>query len=429
MSAPRILIINLTVSPADSIKLRIVKEYKIILANASIRNGNLGCLALSYSALSVLDSIIRDSGATAVFYLPDSGLTGDKQYSVVFPDGKSLVFQAFDYPWSVFYRQKLAAVVCFWKTIKRIRLFKSADYVFDIGQGDSFSDIYGIRRFNAIDLVHRLARLFNKDYILLPQTIGPFQSKEAEMKASISLKKAQTVMARDDISAEYSLKTVPGMKVHSYIDLAFFLPYERVSFDSGHIHVGLNISALLWNGGYTGNNQFGLKSDYRKSVTAIIDYFLQRQEVVLHLVPHIVGEESNVENDYLLSKSICEESNNDRLVLSPLFKTPCEAKGYIAGLSFFIGARMHSAIAAFSSGVPVLPMAYSRKFNGLFQDTLEYPYIADMKVLDHTGIMDMVVDTFTRREDIRLSIGNILSTTVKRKKESFLSDLKAILNG
>jgi len=47
-------------------------------------------------------------------------------------------------------------------------------------------------------------------------------------------------------------------------------------------------------------------------------------------------------------------------------------------MDLFIGARMHSTIAAFSSGVPVIPIAYSRKFNGLY-DTLQYPYYIDAK--------------------------------------------------
>ena len=38
-------------------------------------------------------------------------------------------------------------------------------------------------------------------------------------------------------------------------------------------------------------------------------------------------------------------------VLAPRFSTPSEAKTYIAGLDFFMGARMHACIAAFSSGV------------------------------------------------------------------------------
>lgn len=39
---------------------------------------------------------------------------------------------------------------------------------------------------------------------------------------------------------------------------------------------------------------------------------------------------------------------------------------------------MHSTIGALSSGVPVIPVAYSRKFNGLYE-TLQYPYIIDAK--------------------------------------------------
>ena len=47
-------------------------------------------------------------------------------------------------------------------------------------------------------------------------------------------------------------------------------------------------------------------------------------------------------------------------------------------MDFVAAARMHAAIAAFSSGVPVVPMAYSRKFIGVF-GTLGYNHVADMK--------------------------------------------------
>ena len=47
-------------------------------------------------------------------------------------------------------------------------------------------------------------------------------------------------------------------------------------------------------------------------------------------------------------------------------------------MDIFSGARMHSTIGAISSGVPVIPVAYSRKFNGLY-NTLEYPYLIDAK--------------------------------------------------
>jgi polysaccharide pyruvyl transferase WcaK-like protein len=66
-----------------------------------------------------------------------------------------------------------------------------------------------------------------------------------------------------------------------------------------------------------------------------------------------------------------------------------EAKSYISGMDLFIGARMHATIAAISSGVPVIPFSYSRKFEGLFS-SLGYPYVVQgtkwesQKAIDET---------------------------------------------
>ena len=57
-----------------------------------------------------------------------------------------------------------------------------------MGEGDSFSDIYGKIRFNSIDDQHKMAR-FRKDYVLLPQTIGPFNDAQVSKKAKKSIEK------------------------------------------------------------------------------------------------------------------------------------------------------------------------------------------------------------------------------------------------
>lgn len=43
------------------------------------------------------------------------------------------------------------------------------------------------------------------------------------------------------------------------------------------------------------------------------------------------------------------------------FITALDVKNYICNMDILIAPRMHASIAAFSSGVPVLPFAYSRK--------------------------------------------------------------------
>ena len=106
-------------------------------------------------------------------------------------------------------------------------------------------------------------------------------------------------MPRDKQSFKYVQENLPKQtNIKDYIDLAFFLPYQTIMQNKTYTHVGLNISALLWNGGYTGNNQFGLVTDYQNVIKNIIDYFVNRPMTKLHLIPHVVLQERNVENDY-----------------------------------------------------------------------------------------------------------------------------------
>ena len=76
------------------------------------------------------------------------------------------------------------------------------------------------------------------------------------------------------------------------------------------------------------------------------------------------------------------EYNDDRIPLRYLFDkfkdssrvcmiedgNCCELKGYIARCRFFVGARTHATIAAYSTGVPTLVVGYSVKSRGIARD-------------------------------------------------------------
>ena len=83
----------------------------------------------------------------------------------------------------------------------------------------------------------------------------------------------------------------------------------------------------------------------------------------------------------------------------------------------FVGARTHSTIAAFSSGVPVVPMAYSRKFNGLFSDTLDYQYIVDMKIKSLDESLAKIIEAFNQRVSLCQKINQKNNTIVKCRKD------------
>lgn len=402
----------------------------IILANAPINNGNCGCVALSITMMSLIDEIMKKANQKYKLYLSDSQYANQTlhQYRI---ENEILTYESCGYPKGLSLKQdleiKLRALVN--RANKAKVIFKEADYILDIGQGDSFADIYGENRFTAIDRIHVMARKYKKPYCILPQTIGPFKESSIAIKAHHSIANATFCMVRDKQSYNYVIEHVPEQKnVKEYIDVAFFLPYDTIIQDSQFTHIGLNVSALLWNGGYTRNNQFGLKCNYQKTIKEIIDYFLALPNTKVHLVPHVVNRERWVENDYEVSYELWRQYNNPNLVLAPFALGPVEIKSYIAGMDFFMGARMHATIGAFSSGVPVVPMAYSRKFNGLFVDTLQYDAMVDMKEQEDDEILSVIKNAFSRRLELKTIIKDRMEGEVAERRKLLIDDLTKFFN-
>lgn len=392
----------------------------IILANAPVKNGNRGCVALSLSTLYIIDKILNGRNIPHTFYLPQSGYDKKEEHTIKVGEITLKFVSLMDItPLTVKqYVKNLIKYLAKWKEYQATKkVYKEADFILDIGQGDSFADIYGKSRFDWIFSQYQLGMKLKKTYCILPQTIGPFEVPAIRKQACKGINYAKCVMTRDKQSYDFVKELLSEKVVSEIIDVAFFMPYKKKVFDSDSIHVGLNVSALLWHGGYTRDNQFGLKVDYPSLIRSIIDYFLKQANVKVHLIPHVVGSERHVENDYAVSFDLVEEYNRPDLILSPLFLDPISAKNYIAGMDFFMGARMHSTIAAFSSEVPVYPMAYSRKFNGLFIDTLQYPYMADMKVQSETEILAGIKQCYEQREKLKELEHNRMQTTVEERRK------------
>ena len=410
-----------------------VKTVNVVIGSAMAQCANRGCEALTYSLIFLITHALARRGIACNITLVNSGNDCNGEYELNINDEKIKYVSNCNivYPlnglhkWFFFLKMFLKSG----QLTARRNVIRETDYIFDIGGGDSFSDIYGCARFKKVNSIYKFARAHRKKYCILPQTIGPFEDASIRKEAIKTIAAAGLVMARDRQSYDYVRELVPQQEnVAEYIDAAFFLPYTKRSFPNDFINVGLNVSALLWNGGYTKDNQFGLRVDYPKVILMIIDQFLSMQNVKLHLVPHVNGSFRDVENDYGVCYDLCRKYSNPRLILSDFFLGPIEAKDYIAGLDFFMGARMHSTIAAFSSLVPVVPMAYSRKFNGLFKATLHYDHVADLKIDTTKQILETIMSAFERRVELKQEEAIQMQTTVANAGQRIETDICKFMN-
>ncbi|WP_258102672.1 polysaccharide pyruvyl transferase family protein [Marinoscillum sp. MHG1-6] len=391
------------------------KKLKVGIIWANPYNPNLGVSALAYSAIALLDKSAKLANIPIELTIIGSSITHRDK---VVLDGEEIEFDnimAFDY-------FSIKSVVKYILNPRKYGLgrISTMNLILDVGEGDSFSDIYGNKRFYRILNSKIFLSLLKKRQILLPQTIGPFFSSKALSESKKALEPIDLIYARDEQSFEYAQENFPGKEINKSVDMAFLLPFQQRKLEGDLIKVGLNVSGLLWKGGYTQSNQFNLKVNYRDVIERIIEYFLGLG-VELHIIPHVVDTSKSGEGDV----PVCEEivNSHDGLLLAPIFKSAIDAKSYIAGMDFFIGARMHSCIAAFSAGVPVFPMAYSRKFIGLFEHTLKYSFIGNCMTSNDEELIEGVKNAFLNRVELKNIIAKSDEDIIRPSIESLINEM------
>lgn len=304
------------------------------------------------------------------------------------------------------------------------------DVVCDITGGDSFSDLYGLSRFIRGYLLKKVCQLTGKPFVLLPQTYGPFASSIARFLAKDVLKHSRLIFSRDREGLAVVQELIGSTtRIALLPDVAFIL--DAIRPESVQIErleqlretenrlIGLNISGLLYYGGYSRQNMFGLACDYPALVKMIISFFAGPDNQYVLLVPHVAPPAFAVEDDAAITSEIVQtlsaEVQDKVIVLDGGFDQN-ETKYCIGLCDFFLGARMHATIAALSQGIPAVGMAYSRKFAGVFATAGVEDCVLDLRSLTNEKIMDGIEAIFARRKELRA----VLTRTVPNLQKSLL---------
>lgn len=410
---------------------------KIGLLGAPLDTGNMGVSALAESSMKVIlnrwpDAEIILMGSVSKPQKYHLHLMGKEICVSTLPIKLSKnVFLPYNIMWFVLHGLLVKLLPGSWLKDRfaslnpYFRIIYETDIVTDITGGDSFSDIYGMGRFFSMFLHKWLFIFLNKELILLPQTYGPFKRSITKILARYVMNHASVVYSRDMEGIEYTRKLInihsENGKVKFAPDVAFVLDSrEPGNIDTGSIEtrrtknsvvVGLNISGLLLNGGYTQENMFGLKTDYRELVYSVIDYLMSNKRVLVLLVPHVFSPHRIVEDDPNACREVYEQLSEKypgRIFLARGRYDHNDIK-YIIGLcNFFIGSRMHACIAALSQTIPAVGIAYSKKFQGVFESVGLGDCVADAFQCSKDEVLSTVTNAFENREQMRKHLNEIM---------------------
>ena len=122
--------------------------------------------------------------------------------------------------------------------------------------------------------------------------------------------------------------------------------------------VGINLSPMV-------QKEEKISGIIMKNYEILIEHILKETDMAIALIPHVIWDDSD---DRIPLMQLYERYKKSGRVLVIEDQNCSKLKYAISKCRFFVGARTHSTIAAYSSGIPTLVVGYSVKARGIARD-------------------------------------------------------------
>ena len=287
---------------------------------------------------------------------------------------------------------------------------KESDAMISVG-GDTFS--YG--KSAELTTISNKLRKYCDRSILWGCSIDAKYLKGDEFKYKVKgLKDFSLITARESLTYDTLIKL--GFKNATlYPDPAFTLKSsapEAPLFDNGNDVVGINISPLI----------ISYEKESGKTVkcyAALIKKILDTTNFNIALVSHVICKTSN---DSMAARTLVSlVGGSDRIKIFDRGNAE-QIKGVISKCRFFVAARTHASIAAYSQRIPTLVVGYSVKSKGIAKDLFgSYKdYVIPVQSLDAESSL---ADTFfgnivANEEKIRAAYDRVMPDYIARADEA-----------
>lgn len=223
------------------------------------------------------------------------------------------------------------------------------------------------------------------------------EEKDLDKRTINSLKQYDLITARESITYQMLLRKGINKNVVLIPDVAFQLSSVKVELPEMLIKgktIGINISPMIQKYGENGQR---VLENYEK----LIEFILSETDCTIALIPHVVWNDTD--DRIPLTELYKKYKETNRIVLIQ-DRSAEELKSIIAQCCFFVGARTHATIAAYSSCVPTLVVGYSVKARGIARDifgTEEEYVIAVQSMKDTFALKRAFEKLWGKKNEIR----------------------------
>ncbi|OFX16153.1 MAG: hypothetical protein A2Z18_11525 [Armatimonadetes bacterium RBG_16_58_9] len=293
--------------------------------------------------------------------------------------------------------------------------------------GDNYSLSYGhgvLRRYANLD---RYLWRHGLRVALWGASVGPFsEDAETERMMADHLRRMTLILARETTTVSYLASIGVEDNVKLVADPAFVMEPSKPDLGDDiprmleENPIGLNISPLV------AQYRSETLGDWVDFARECIERLLEQDLGPVILVPHVMVPGHN-DYDFLVRAASGVTDFGKRVAILPPTLSAAEYKWVVSRLRAIVAARTHVTIAAFSSGVPTLSIAYSAKAIGINKDIYGHTdWCLPISELTPGSLVDSTRRLISREDEIRRQLAAV-SAVMKERAYSAGDYLAAVI--
>lgn len=290
------------------------------------------------------------------------------------------------------------------KLLKRygIILNRDVDVVLDAA-GFAYSDQWGVSSSHELAKCSSKWRANGTKFILLPQAMGPFKSKNIDRYVKKWSANADLIFPRESDSYRYLTELVGEQKkIKMYPDFTNLV--------EGTLPEGYDASekkiAIVPNYRMVDKTSKAESEAYLPFLIRTASYL-----VAEGAKPFVLVQEGT--NDQMLAEKVSEAVGGIPIVKET---DPLHIKGILGTCDATVGSRFHGLVSALSQGVPSLATGWSHKYQRLFED---YNFEEGLvSVTDSDEILHKKLGLITASESAKKLRDQLQQTSTELKKLS-----------
>lgn len=280
---------------------------------------------------------------------------------------------------------------------KRFQAYKDADIILGAGGGYLYSSRRGPLGVGLLcSLFHYwLGKHLGKMVVGFPQSVGPLRYRFDRWLTGAVLRGVELFIARERESS----KLLHRLGVNCFReepDVAFYLARSShapaVNKDSDRQVIRMGVTVLDWRFAVPNSSWSDVEQYLNKLSSAIRSVKESIPSLVVSVFPQVDvgGKDSDVDVSRclvdLLGDGIAE------CVSIPEECGPDELINLYGMMDLFVASRMHSAILALNSGIPVVALSYQPKTRGTFELLGLGAYVLDADKFQSSMLVQLLLD-------------------------------------